>query len=318
MAPAAEFEKDMNMRSNVLSWTMAVACAGLCCLASLTTPAHATDDPLKPRVTVVRALKVNRDARAGIAQTDAQVHGRLAHLQLNVSCDQADPRALRRAFARSIGVNLIDHFPRTPTNDPATSGISLELQDVNAAEVLKILVDMAGQHGPGAWQVREGIMEMGPRDILARRTAHVTKVYDITDLLIEPPHFISQGIQSAFVGGSPDSIRKKPRELAATIMESIIQSVEPDAWVPPTPSEMADGILNPVDPRDPFMGRQLDPKRHHPITKSLAPLKCQGKWASMILRDKQLVIRAPLFVHIGIEGLPPAVPPPASMVNPNS
>lgn len=306
------------MRSNVLSRTMAVACAALCSLMFPITPAHADDEPPSPRVTVVRALKVNRDARAGVAQTDAQVHGRLAHLQLDVSCDQADPRALRRAFARSIGVNMIDHFPRTPKIDPATSGISLELQDVNAAELLKILVDMAGQHGPGAWQVREGIMEMGPRDILARRTAHVTKVYDITDLLIEPPHFISQGIQSAFSGSSPDSIRRKPRELAATIMESIIQSVEPDVWVPPTASEIADGIADPVDPRDPFMGRQLDPKRHDPITGSLAPLKCQGKWASIILRDKQLVIRAPRFVHIGIEGLPPAVPPPASMVNPNS
>ena len=264
----------------------------------------------------VKVLSASRTAKGDNhwARTDGEVHGRLAYLRIDVICDGCNPRAVRKAFANAIGVNLIDHFGTKDADTHSPDQLHLELHDIEASEALRILVDASSGSRRGVWQVRNGILEIGPRDVLARRTSPETRVYDLTEMIIEPPYFASKGIQSAFSGGGPDTIRFNQREVAVKIMESIINSVEPDAWIPPSNAEIADGIVSTIDPRDSFGGRQLDPKLVDRVTGARAPLKCEGKWASMYLKDKKLVIRAPMFVHIGIDGLPEAVPPPALLV----
>ena len=277
--------------------------------------AHAGQEATAP-LPEVRVLSATRssDQTSRWARTDGEAHGRLAFLRIDLVCDGCDPKAARKAFARALGLNLIDHFTRKSDDVLFPLELNLELRDVEAAEALRILVDVSSGTRRGAWQVRNGILELGPREVLARRTTPVTRVYDLTEMIIEPPYFASNGIESAFTGGGPDTIRFNQREVAAKIMEAIINSVEPDAWIPPSNAEIADGILSTIDPRDTFRGRQLDPKLIDKETDAYAPLKCEGKWASMYLKDKKLVIRAPMFVHIGIDGLPKAVPPPALLV----
>ena len=292
---------------------LAMACAGLISLAATADPGTQVTNDAKPHVVVVGTTRSVPNAAVRVAGNDAEVHGRLAHAQIDLVCNGSDPRITRRAFAKALGLNLVDHFPGSSSGSGMPNEIHLDLRNVTAADALRMLMDLSGGTQPGAWQVREGILEVGPRETLARRTTHVTKVYDLTTLIIEAPYFEAPEGANPMAGNGPNTIRANQREVAAKIMEAIVQSVEPDAWLPPSPAELADGIRSPIDPRDPHQGRQLDPKLLG-RGGSLAPLKCEGRWASMFLKDKQLVVRAPAFVHIGIDGLPKPVPPPAGLV----
>ena len=273
-------------------------------------------------VRVVGATETSREGPTH-ARSDAQAHGRLSMLRIDVDCLDADPREARRAFAKALGLNLVDHFPR---DREATLRVDLELRDVPAVEALEILLGYSFSAGAPTWQVRQGILEVGPRDRLATRTAPIVRVIDVTDMLLEPPDFVSPehlwrgvtGNQTPGLSSRPDPLsetfRRNPREIGAELIRSIVDGVEPDAWHPLSEEDRQSGLPDPVDARDPFQGRNLDAKAVHPETRTRAPIFVQGRWASIKLHDRGLVFRGPAFVLRGIEGLPKPVPPPASLV----
>ncbi len=289
--------------------TIALAAASPC-------PGQEAETRSPTRPIHVEVVEADRTIPSGNrwARSDGEVHGRLVHLRLDLEFEDAPPRKVRRALARELGLNLIDHFPKDTEDTP---GVSMSLRQIQAIEALEVLIAATSGPTPGTWQVREGILEVGPRAVLARRTPPITRVIEVTDLLLEPPDFVPTGIgrlvnPEAVIGQKTN--RAKPRELGAKLLESIVQQVEPDAWRAITDAERADGLPDPIDPRDPFGGRNLDPDLTYPDSGRLAPIYVQGRWASITLKDRAIIVRAPAFVLRGIEGLPRAVPPPASLL----
>ena len=285
--------------------------------------ALADDPPSKedaPSTGSIRIVGADRTSPTGgrWAQTNAEVHGRLAFLRLDLSCDGSDPRRARRAFAETLGLNFIDHFPRPAQDAAIPTEISLSVRNVAASEALELLIDASSGTQRGAWQVRDGILEMGPRPTLARRTRPITRVIDITDQLLEAPYFIPSPEENPLTPDGVTRSRRSPREVGADLVESIVNAVDPDAWHPVTEAELADGVVDPVDPRDPNQGRNLNPKAIDPITRNPIPIYVQGRWATIRLKSKVIVVRAPAFVLMGIEGLPKPVPPPASLLEPTN
>lgn len=269
-------------------------------------------------IRIVRAERTRPDGSFW-ARSDADVHGRLSLLHVDLVCEEADPRRARRAFAEVLGLNFIDHFPKPEQDAKAPSTISISLRDVVAVEALDALIDASSGSRRGAWQVRSGILEAGPRETLARRTRPITRVIEVTDLLLEPPSFVPpEHYLRGFGLGETDekTLRRTPRQIGADLLGSIVTQVEPDAWHPVSEAEIADGLVDPVDPRDPYRGRNLDPGRIDPETETAVPIYVQGRWASARLKDRTIVVRAPAFVLMGIEGLPKPVPPPAILLEP--
>ncbi len=283
----------------------------------------ADDPPPKvdaPSTGSIRIVGADRTSPTGgrWAQTNAEVHGRLAFLRLDLSCDGSDPRRARRAFAETLGLNFIDHFPRPAQDAAIPTEISLSVRNIAASEALELLIDASSGTQRGAWQVRDGILEMGPRPTLARRTRPITRVIDITDQLLEAPYFIPSPEENPLTPDGVTRSRRSPREVGADLVESIVNAVDPDAWHPVTEAELADGVVDPVDPRDPHQGRNLNPKAIDPITRNPIPIYVQGRWATIRLKSKVIVVRAPAFVLMGIEGLPKPVPPPAFLLEPTN
>jgi hypothetical protein len=305
------------MNPNSISATIIAAVAAW---ALVPAPALANDPPSKadaPSTGSIRIVGADRTSPTGgrWAQTDAEVHGRLAFLRLDLSCDGSDPRRARRAFADTLGLNFIDHFPRLAQDAAIPTEISLSVRNVTASEALELLIDASSGTQRGAWQVRDGILEMGPRPTLARRTRPITRVIEITDQLLEAPYFILSPEENPLTPDGVTRSRRSPREIGADLVESIVNTVDPDAWHPVTEAELADGVVDPVDPRDPHRGRNLNPKAIDPITRNPIPIYVQGRWATIRLKSKVIVVRAPAFVLMGIEGLPKPVPPPASLLD---
>ncbi|MCP4836443.1 MAG: hypothetical protein GY895_16940 [Phycisphaera sp.] len=278
--------------------------------------------PARADITVVGATATTTDGPR-FARSDGQAHGRLRMLRVDVDCVDATPRVARRVLAAAIGLNLVDHFPR---EREAVTTIDLRLQDVEAIEALETILGFSFAAGAPTWQVRDGILEVGPRDRLAVRTRPLTRVIEITDMLLEPPKFVPPdhllrkfgAVQNPNQSNGRDplagTMRRQPREIGAELIQSLVDGVEPDAWNPLTDEDRDSGLSDPVDPRDPFQGRNLDPRASYPGSSTLAPIFVQGRWASIRLHGKTLVVRGPAFVLQGIEGLPEAVPPPASLV----
>lgn len=257
--------------------------------------------------TVVEAIR-SHSSGPRWATTNAEAHGRLTLLKVDVDFRNVSARAARGALANAIGLNLVEHG----TNEaaPTEDSIDLSLRGVLAIDALRAILESDANRVGSTWQIRDGILEVGPRAILARRTTPETRVVDVEDLLIRAPNFRHPGDPST-------SDRRSSRELGAELVGMVVAQVEPDAWHPLTEAERADGLVDPVDPRDPWQGRNLDPRRRDPVTGTLAPIFVQGRWASIRLHDGSIVVRAPAFVLRGIEGLPTAVPPPSMLLAPH-
>lgn len=271
------------------------------------TAARPLEDPPDPTSQVrITASGPAANARFSIARDSGEVHGRLVSRRLDIDCVDAAPRSVRRQFATALGLNLVDHFPRA---EEVPIRIDVSLRDVTAIDALETILGFSFTAGRPTWQVREGILEVGPRRILATRTMPVTRVIDVTDLLLEPPYFVPpDSIRMGLGLGDPDpdskTIRKNPLEIGAELVRSIVDAVEPDAWSPLTDEDRISGLPDPIDPRDPLGGRNLDPRKIDPVTGSRAPIFVKGRWATIRLQGNRLVVRAPAFVMRGITGLP--------------
>ena len=306
-----------------LTAKLLLALVAACTLGHLPAAATPTPASIAPTATsatgTIRIVGAERTRPDGAfwARSDADVHGRLSLLRVELLCEDADPRRARRAFADALGLNFIDHFPKPDADAQAPTAISIALRDVSAVEALEALIEASSGSRRAAWQVRSGILEVGPRETLARRTRPISRVIEVTDLLLEPPSFIPPGHFRRGLGMHDEKTRRRtPRQIGADLLGSIVAQVEPDAWHPVSAAEIADGVVDPVDPRDPYSGRNLDPGRIDPETGTPAPIYVQGRWATARLKDRVIVVRAPAFVLMGIEGLPKAVAPPEILLEP--
>lgn len=284
------------------------AVAILSCAITITAAAP-PDEPAPPTPAPLISITANGPSDSStlrIARDSGEVHGRLVSHRLDVDCLDAPPRTARRRLASALGLNLIDHFPRA---EEAPIRIDVSLRDVAGIDALETILGFSFTTGRPTWQVREGILEVGPRRILATRTMPVTQVIDVTDLLLEPPYFVPpDSIRMGMGLGNPDpeskTRRKSPREIGAELVRSIVDAVEPDAWSPLTDEDRISGLPDPIDPRDPLGGRNLDARKIDPVTGSPAPIFVKGRWATIRLQGNRLVVRAPAFVMRGITGLP--------------
>ena len=143
--------------------------------AATSTPASIASTAISATGTI-RIIGAERTRPDGSfwARSDAEVHGRLSLLRVELVCEDADPRRARRAFADALGLNFVDHFPKPDQDAQSPPTISIALRDVSAVEALEALVDASSGSRRAAWQVRSGILEVGPRETLARRTRPIT------------------------------------------------------------------------------------------------------------------------------------------------
>jgi hypothetical protein len=154
--------------------------------------------------------------------------------------------------------------------DPETP-ITLEVSELRALEVLERVLEQCAVVEPCTWQLRSSFLEVGTKERLAVDAAQEVRTYPIDDLLFEAPRFEdapgvgfgfgysgydpygypdgaypggfygryavpSTGVSGAF-GGSfavtsgPGNSAEERAARAEQLIESIIDTVEPTAWL---------------------------------------------------------------------------------------
>lgn len=256
-------------------------------------------------------------------EMQARLIGVLTETRLSARFDGVPAREALRSLSVALGTPIIgryadDRFGHGIIPDtPITFGVT----DSPARLTLDLIVEQCGLYEPCIWQLRKGYIEVGTKERLSFPGAAETDVYDVRDLMLEPPVFVSE----IGGGGSADlsaiafsdhpyacaaltrptplvpsphgaTARKMPEELIAEIAEGIVEMVEPGNW--------DYGQIN-EDDADSELKR---------------PDRVSGPWqaADAVVTDKiaririwedRLVIRAPDYIHRQINGYPPPISP---------
>jgi hypothetical protein len=216
--------------------------------------------------------------------------------------------------------------------------ITLQADDETAIDVLEALIQQCQLDDECTWQMRRGFIEVGTKQRLSVPAAQTTQLYDIADLMLEPPAFDSNdsvAVQILRRQGRPgwtrfaftpepgnESLRKQPLELAVAIVGEVVETIEPGHWDYGQPIEAPEGLVKrPVEggPGDDAAG-EPDNGAHgpapdaptaapdQPLPRTQLPV---ATWASIRVWRKQLVVIAPDFIHRQIGGYPDPVRPSA-------
>lgn len=284
-----------------------------------TTPTAADLEEQKVVLEVKVAFTETRPADAPTAATEgdrvAEQVGRLAYARIDIEVERAPMRDVLRALRKGLGLNLIV-FEQRNENGTVTSGIDgaqpvdLALFESDGYAVLDALAAVAG--GDCAWQINRGVVEFGPKTILARVEARRTEVVEAADLALIPPDFEGQ----LGVIGTQSYNRLDSDEVLADLIRAISTHCEPAAFEP-DPERKHDPYASgqkQILPTNPPPGktrvrvnpttnawRNLDPR--------IGPIYIHGRWASIQTKDTNLMLVAPDFVMRKVIGYPKPLPP---------
>lgn len=250
--------------------------------------------------------------------------GRLVYSKVSLEFEELPLREALRALRRELGLNMMV-FLADPTGKSARPGfdgeqtVSLSLRGVDGRAALEALIAVAGKEV--TWQIHNGVIEVGPRSHLARPDARENRVYDTTDLAIDPPDWKPEK-QPDGTYRAVEIQRRNSDEVIGELVRMIVSHCEPDAFLP-EPATRVDEETGRVVPRlhttPPGERKEDGPRRKNPNTGATANFEpeaaqifVRGRWASLQVKDNNIAVLAPDFVHRAINGYPTPIPPPAA------
>jgi hypothetical protein len=154
--------------------------------------------------------------------------------------------------------------------------VVMEVPPASCADALHAIADALSREGePVTWQQARVGVEFGPRSLLWRSSAMRVKVYDVSDLLLYKPAFVSAGVPAPNGGGGGngggstnlvDTSAEIRRAAARDDLITLIQlTVEPEAWESrggPCTITHAQGLV--VVRAPDFVHRQIESPRPRP------------------------------------------------------
>ncbi len=281
--------------------------------------ASAQTDPISPRITshIQRAGTVQKSSE----QRKAEMLGILTFTNLTIAFEDVPARQAIKELRKALKINIIGRF----SDDSIGHGIdpdaliTFEVTDMPALEVLEAIADQCAIYEDCTWQLRSSFVEIGTKRRLAVPGAREVRIYEVKDLLLYVPNFKYENAdllggnalgQTKYVG-----TRKTADDLAAELLDLIVDVVEPEAWEQEQKDDDSD------NPEDEAPSRILsDP--NHPTPEELEKARNSsqyefdklrhrrsGQWASAKYWQGKLIVRAPDFLHRQLNGYPKPIPP---------
>ncbi len=198
-------EARMSTRYNSITRTLAVA-AGFA-VGPLATTAEAQS--LSTRMAEVAKNQAAEQTRRE-ATGKAAILGRLLYLSIPLKVESQPVKDVFDYLSEALGIKMVVRYEDDRNNvgiDPETP-ISIDISGVSALALIEQILEQCSVDEPCTWQLREGFLEIGPKARLAIRSARVTKIYPVNDLLWQVPMFdnapdfnLNSSIQQGGQGG---------------------------------------------------------------------------------------------------------------------
>ena len=214
-------------------------------------------------------------------EAEARILGSLVYTDLTAEFNNTELRDVMQFLKDSTGINMtikwLTGLSSTGLNPELPVTMSIDHQP--ALDVLERILDSSSLDGEEfSWQLHHGILEIGPKEWLGRKSAQLIRTYDIENLIFEIPDFDNAptldlgnsgggggGLGGGGGGGeNPGSLSPTDEEeRIEKLIQIIVDFVEPTAWN-----------------------------------------RNGGSWASIREYRGSLIIRAPDFVQRQLEGYP--------------
>ncbi len=195
----------MSIRCNTT--TLTLAAAAMFGVGSWTATAQAQSLATRmAEVTRTQAAEQSRREATG----KAAILGRLLYLSVPLKVEAQPVKDVFEYLADALAIKMVVRYQDDRQNvgiDPETP-ISIDISGVSALALIEQILEQCSVDEPCTWQLREGFLEIGPKERLAIRSARVTKIYPVNDLLWQVPMFdnapdfnLNSSIQQGGQGG---------------------------------------------------------------------------------------------------------------------
>lgn len=276
-------------------------------------------DPLSPRITshIQRVGSVQKSPE----QRKAEMLGILTFTNLTIELEDVPARQAIKELRQALKINIIGRFDDDSIGhgiDP-NAPITFEATDMPALDVLNAIVDQCSLYEDCTWQLRSSFVEIGTKRRLAVPGAQEVRIYEVRDLLLAVPDFKYQpGLSMGEALGQTKyiAVRKTADDLAAELLDLIVDVVEPEAW-----EQEEDEEDDLEESEDEAPSPNLSESNQNNRTRSDAEKRKaqyeydklrhsrKGRWASAKYWQGKLIVRAPDFIHRQLNGYPKPIPP---------
>ncbi|MDG2200635.1 MAG: hypothetical protein P8K80_05585 [Phycisphaerales bacterium] len=124
--------------------------------------------------------------------TEARILGRLVYTDVTVEFNQTELKQVMDFIETLLDVPTIIYWQSEKSViglDPEML-ISLEAENTPALNLLQRILEQCSIDGESyTWQLRQGMLEIGTKERLGRKSAQVLKLYNIENLILEIPDF---------------------------------------------------------------------------------------------------------------------------------
>lgn len=136
--------------------------------------------------------------RAAAQQQDnskGKMLGVLLYTDLTVRFEDTPAREAIKYLKTLLGINIVGRYndDRVATGIDPDAMINVDVENKPALTVLEMILDQCGgelgDEEDCTWQLRDGFVEIGPKERLGARRGQEIRYYPIRDLLFEPPQF---------------------------------------------------------------------------------------------------------------------------------
>ena len=242
--------------------------------------------------------------------------GRLMYTRVTVRWDGVPIGEALAQLRNSIGVPVIPRYNK----DEDDSGLNPDFKiyanvmDTPVLDLIEVVVQQASDVQPVTWQIRKGFVEVGTKKRLARKAAMERRLYDVSQLLKQPPSF------GVFNKVSSRKDVSDQYDVTKELYDAMSSMIEPGHWyIVPQREGSSSGQAQRSDWRD-FDKGFIHPGSHHDaragqngetdLPSEIFGPSHEDVWVTVHRFKGRMIVNAPDFIHRQIGGYPKPIPPP--------
>lgn len=133
-------------------------------------------------------FKTDPSARAA----EAAILGKLVYTDVTVEFNQTELKQVMDFLGTLLDVQMVIYWQgenRVTGLDPELA-VTIDVEQTPALNLLQRILEQCSKDGEEyTWQLRQGMLEIGSKERLGRKSAQVLKLYNIENLILEIPDF---------------------------------------------------------------------------------------------------------------------------------
>jgi hypothetical protein len=181
---------------------------------------------------------------ARVEHPHAKILGALVYTDISITSDGEEAAAVLHQIREELGILMQVYWENSHFEGISrTAPIFLTLENKPAVVVLERIMEQLSEDEEIAWQLRDGVLEVGFKSRFSNKTSLQLIQYPITDLLFTVRNFDDEpkmggggggnsgsGLTIGFGAPGNEPERKSKQQKIDKIIELITKFIEPDQW----------------------------------------------------------------------------------------